>query len=424
MRILLINDNSSHPNWGAQATPFALKRILQRSLPEAEIEVFSWDWLRYRYRRLRIPLFGEVLWREGTWGPLRPLLSRVTTFVEFFPQVADDFDAFADSWLAGSGGPQAVEFLAIARTADVVVYNGENSIYRNTEEGCHSLFLLWLSRTRLGKASCIVNHTADLNDVRPIMNAMVQLVDPVLDLVATREPCSLRNLHELGVHNAVLFPDVVFAEDPTGVGSESFERWSREVGLIDRPYFCFSGSGLPMSAPGSGRDGAAAELVRAIQALGVRPVVLARDPHCLFLEEVARRVGAIYFGPEHGFLELWPLLRGAAFLVTGHFHYAIVASTVGCPFVPLSTNNHKMRGVCELLRWHRTEPFDITWLRSCVAEIVAESKRVLGSRRELSSHLLERTTELRAEARALGDRIAAIALEASSNDVIRRGAPR
>lgn len=296
--------------------------------------------------------------------------------------------------------------------ADVVLYNGENSIYRNTEEGCHGLFLLWLAKTRLGKASCIVNHTAQLNDFRPIMNGMVQLVDPVLDLVATREPCSLRNLQGLGVRNAILFPDVVFAEDPAEMQSDAFERWRREVGLGEQPYFCFSGSGLPVSAPGPGRDGAAGELVRAIQQLGLRPVLVARDPHCLFLEEVARRVGGVYFGPEHEFAELWPLFRGASVLVTGHFHYVIFGAGVGCPFVPLSTNNHKMRGVCELLGWHRTEPFDITWLRSCAADVVKEAAWVLENRQRLSAHLLQRTAVLRSEARGLGERVAEIARSA------------
>ena len=409
MKILLINDNSAHPNWGAQATPFALKRILQRSLPGVEIVALSWDWLRLRYRRLRVPLMRKMLWREGSWRALRPLLVRVSKVTDFFPPVADDFEAYADEWLADRGGPQAVEFMELARGADVVLYNGENSIYRNTEEGCHGLFLLWLAKTRLGRPSCIVNHTVNLNEVRPIMNGMVQLVDPVLDLVATREPCSLRNLQELGVRNAVLFPDAVFAEDQTEVGLDAFERWRSKVGLDDQSYFCFSGSGLPVSAPGPERDGAAGELVRAIQKLGLRPVLVARDPHCLFLEEVARRVGGVYFGPDHEFAELWPLFRGAGFLVTGHFHYVIFGAMVGCPVVPLSTNNHKMRGVCELLRWHRTEPFDITWLRSCGSDIVAEAARILGDRENLSAHLLERAAVLRSEAQGLGERVAEIA---------------
>lgn len=115
MKVLLINDNSAHPNWGAQATPFALKRILQRSLPGVEIVALSWDWLRPDYRCLRIPFMRHMLFRGDKWRAVRPLLSRISEPVDFFPSVADDFGAYADEWVAGHGGPQAVEFVELAR---------------------------------------------------------------------------------------------------------------------------------------------------------------------------------------------------------------------------------------------------------------------------------------------------------------------
>lgn len=409
MRLLLINDNSAHPNWGAQATPYALTRLLRRSLPGVEIVTLSWDWLRRQHMEMRVPFMRGMTVREDRWKGLKPLLYRISIPRKFYPSVADDFDAFADEWMNGRGGPDADEYLRLARAADIVVYNGENSIYRRTIEGCHALFLLWLAKTRLQKIAAIVNHTAELNDVIPTMNAMVRLVHPALDLAAVREPCSLKNLQEIGVGNAVLFPDVVFAEDPSEVEDGSFERWRSSVALDERPYFCLSASGLPMSAPRGKWDGAVGDLVRAIQGLGVRPVLLARDPHCQFLEEVARRVGGIYFGPEHHFRELWSLFRGAAFSVTGHFHYIIFGAMVGCPFVPMTNNNHKVRGVCELLQWHRTEPFDATWLKSSQAEMVAEARRILDERDQLSRCLIERSSRLRSDVMKLGDRIAEIA---------------
>lgn len=412
MRLLLINDNSAHPNWGAQATPYALTRLLRKALPGVEITALSWDWLRRQHSSLRLFPFRDVIVRDDRWKGLKPLLHRVSTRREFYPTIADDFDAAADEWMKGRGGPDGDEYLELARAADIVVYNGENSIYRRTIEGCHALFLLWLAKTRLQKLATIVNHTAELNDVIPTMNAMVRLVYPALDLASVREPCSLRNLQEIGVGNAVLFPDVVFAEAPGEVGDDAFERWRNRVGLDDRPYFCLSASGLPMSAPRSSWDGAVGDLVRAIQSLGVRPVLLARDPHCQFLEEVARRVGGIYFGPEHHFRELWSLFRGAAFSVTGHFHYIIFGAMVGCPFVPMTNNNHKVRGVCELLQWHRTEPFDATWLKRGQAEMVAEARHILSERDELSRGLIEKSNRLRSDVMKLGERIA---------EIVRRG---
>lgn len=409
MKVLLINDNSDHPNWGAQATPYALKRIIGRVVPGADITSLSWDWLRQRWFEFTVPSPSRRFTTPERHGSLWRLAHRLTRPVEFYPEIADDFDRAADAWLAGDGGPDAEEFIRLARGADLVVYNGENSIYRNTREGCHGLFLLWLAKTRLAKPSCLVNHTAHLNEVRPVMNAMVQLVASQLDLVAVRETRSLKNLHEMDVDSAVLYPDVVFAEDPAEHVPDTVDRWRNEVGLGDQPYFCLSASGLPVSAPSGKHLGAVGELVGSLQQLGLQAVLLARDPHCQFLGEVAERTGSFYFGPEHHFTELWPLFRSATFSVTGHFHYMIMGSSVGCPFIPMTNNNHKVSGVCELLEWHRTTPFDATWLRREHDEILNEARYLVDNQNEFRNQLVQRSTTLRADARALGERLREIA---------------
>ena len=56
VRVLLLNDNRAHPNWGAQATPHAIDALFEATLPDWERSWLSWDWLRSRHRRLRSPL--------------------------------------------------------------------------------------------------------------------------------------------------------------------------------------------------------------------------------------------------------------------------------------------------------------------------------------------------------------------------------
>jgi polysaccharide pyruvyl transferase WcaK-like protein len=156
-----------------------------------------------------------------------------------------------------------------------------------------------------------------------------------------------------------------------------------------------SASGLPTSRPRGEWGGAYTSLVKKVQQqTGLRVVLAARDAPCLFLEDVARRTGSVFFGPEHHYTELWPLFRQAAGLVTGHFHYAIIASIVGCPFVPLSANNHKMAGLCEMLKWEPVEPFDVTDLLSCSEDIAGKLQEVLKDRPALSEHLVTRAGEL------------------------------
>ncbi len=413
MRVLLINDNTAHVNWGAQASPPALVGILTEALPGSTVTALSHAWLTRRYRRVRAPLEGRLI-RSDRWRGVRPILHRLSVSARFFPEVADDFDFWADEWVAGRGGPQGTEFLALAEAADVVVYNGENSIYHNMSEGCHGIFLLWLAKTRLGKPSCIVNHTAHMNDVRPIMPGMVKLVYPRLDLVAVREPCSLANLQTLGIANGELFPDVVFFQEPADFSSSRVDEWRTRHDLCDGTYFCLSASGLPVSMPNGTWDGEVTALVRELKSSGLQAVLVAKDPWCLPLAEVARRTGSLFFGPDHEFHDLWPLFEGASFLVSGHFHYVIFAAMVGCPFIPLTVNNHKMRGVCEHLGWERTEPFDATLLRSCRREIVEEALRLRDNRAALSEHLVARSAGLRDEARRLGSRVAEVAMRAGA----------
>ncbi len=167
-----------------------------------------------------------------------------------------------------------------------------------------------------------------------------------------------------------------------------------------------SASGLPVSRPRGEWGGAYTSLVGQVQQrTGLRAVLVARDRPCQFLAESARRTGAVFFGPEHHFTELWPLLRQAAAVVTGHFHYAIIAAIGGCPFLPLSANNHKMAGLCTMLGWEPVEPFDVTDLLSCSQAVVDRLLDVLSERPRHSEHLASRAETLRARVGELPGRI-------------------
>ncbi len=293
IRVLLINDNSAHPNWGAQATPYALVDLIRHSLQGCEIEALSHAWLRTDLRRLTVPGLRGTVYRYGSIPYAQTLLNRVSVVTDFFPAVADDFPAYADAWLGVPVDHSRSATSPAAKAADLIVYNGENSIYRNTREGCRSLFLTYLARTRLGRPTAAVNQTVHLDDILPIMPAMVSVAYRELDLVATREPRSLACLEALGVAGAEAFPDVVFWLDPGRFPRDGFEAWARRAGLGDERYLCLSASGLPASPPRGGDDGAVTRLVRALQGLGLRVVLVARDGHCQFLGEVAARTGSL-----------------------------------------------------------------------------------------------------------------------------------
>jgi polysaccharide pyruvyl transferase WcaK-like protein len=400
-RILLLNYSDRIEridNWGSQIMLHALQRLLGDHVPDLTLSWITGAWLVRQYRQLK---FGpRTLFRSDLrLPPLTYSLSRrLSRVVDFYPAVADDFERVAESWMMGAGGPQAREFLAAARGADIVVHNGEHQMYRNSREGCRALFLLWLARTRLHKPSAEINHTANLTSVQPIMPGMVQLAYSVLDVVTVREPASLDNLAALGVRNAQLVPDPVFYLEPERYPTDSVATWKRAAGLERGPYFCLSASALPMSIPMDTSAGAVVELVTRLKRVIPQAVLVAKDRSCRFLADVAARTNSLYFGPEHSFADLWPLFRDATLLVSGHYHYVIMAAMVGCPFVPLSTTTHKMEGLCRLLDWHITRPYDATFLRAQADRLVAEAERLTLDRPHHAEHLVRRTAALRHDA--------------------------
>ena len=396
-RILLINDNASHNNWGAQATAYAVKKLFKDHLPDHQLVSIPWEWLRSEYRQWvlvggRRLIDMSHLRRGGT------LVRALSLPTEFFPKIADDFEYWVDRWNAGHGGPFADDFISWAGESTAVVHNAENSIYFNMPEGCRALFLLWFAKTSLRRPCFSINQTAHLTGVWPIMDAMAQKVYPLLDSVTTREPMSLRNLEYLGITNAQFVPDVVFSLRPEDFDTSATEKWLRSVNLRRQQFFCLSTSGLPTSRPRTGWEGEVARVVRDLKGQGLQAVLVAKDSHCQFLREVADLTDSVFFGPEHEFWDLWPLFSEAAFVVTGHLHYASFAAMVGCPILPLSANNHKMTGLCEGLKWPIQSPHNITSLSSCREDILNQAQVLVNDRPSLSRHLMEVTGAFRSDA--------------------------
>ncbi len=406
-RVLFLNDNSAHENWGAQATPPSLKMILNDSIKGCQLSILSHSWLSRSFQHRLNDRFGGRYFRASDihWR-LRPLVFKFSRKVRFYPEVIDDFDYWADRWLKGDCGPHSKDFLDLARESDIVVYNGENSLYRNTPEGCHGLFLLYLAKTRLNKPACLVNHTSHFNEVKPILRSMALKVYPQLDLVAVRESASKANLESIGIHRVESFPDVAFYQSPDDSSPERVEEFLMRSSLKPNEFFCLSASGLPASMPRGEYDGEITKLVRRLkQKTGLQSVLVAKDPWCLPLKDVAERTGSVFFGPEYRYQDLWHLFRESNHLITGHYHYAIFAAMVGCPFVPLSVNNHKMRGLCEMLEWHLTNPFDSTGLASCSEDICMEATKLMKNRVGYRQQLSLKAREFKEGTRALGQAI-------------------
>jgi polysaccharide pyruvyl transferase WcaK-like protein len=388
--IVLLNDCRDQINYGANALVDGLVEIITRSLPSATLLPIPSHWLIDTSFG-----FGAFV---GDGAGLRQAPAA-------YPAVADQFEAVADQWLAGRGGPGADAVLERLRGADLVVLNGEGSIYRTNLSAVRELFIAWLAKARLGIPTVFVNGSIHLSGVLAVLPAMVRKTFAVLDAVAVREAPSLRNLAEHAPDVAArLFPDSAFVFTAGDARSTAaVEEVRRRIG--DRPYFLFDPGTMPLDdRPGAGS--ALHQLVSSLRQVVPQPVFVASGPADRYIERLAGATDSLYLDGIVDYREWMALVAGAELLVTGRYHNAILAAVVGCPSITLGSTTHKVHGACEMLEGLIGSPYDGTDLLGSLDGIVEQARHAVDRRTALHDELLAACARRRAEVLELGDLVA------------------
>ncbi len=319
-RVLLLNDTRDQNNWGSVALTEALLAILKRACPEMELR--------------GIPSIS-------LWSSRSP--SGATTMV--LPEFADDYEETAAVWQSGRGGPEAESFITRVQWADLVIYNGEGSIYRRNHSAVKALFMSWYARKILGKPCAYLNGGLHLTHVEPFLPPMARRTLLELDAVTIRESWSLKCAEEFvpGLE-AELLPDSVFyyAWDPTAAPVQT--RAPRD--LAPGSYFCVAGGQMPHSLV-RGKDAPLCRLIRALQAKGLNAVIVAREEEDQYLARIAEMCESRFYGHELGVGEVLGVLRSAALQLTGRYHHFIFGTLWGVPSIGFSAMSHKVQGLAE-----------------------------------------------------------------------------
>ncbi len=400
-RVALLNDCRDQANYGAVALVEGLLAILSRALPNLVVVPVPSHWLMDTTS-------GFDAFVDAGAGMARPRAR--------FPAVADQFDALGEDWLEGRGGPDADLFLGQLRGADLVVLNGEGSLYRSNQSAFRELFLAWLAREHLGLPTVFLNGTVHLTDVVPVLPAMVGKAFTRLDAVAVREPCSLRNLAQfLPEVPARMIPDSAFA------GTADQARHSAAVRAVrarigDRPYFCFDPGAMPMDHRSPQRSPVYA-LVRSLKDLppeggspegrGLEAVLVASAPQDRYIRRIAVATGSVYVEDLGDHREYMALVGSAAFALSGRYHNPILAAIMGCPSITFASANHKVHGACELLDGVLGTPYDSTSLGPALGAIEHQARAYLAAGDGLRERLRQICERRRAETAELGDLAAA-----------------
>lgn len=383
--LLLINDCSDQANYGAEGLMEGLIRIFKAAIPEHTLRLLPSHWL----------IDPEPNWFEAFYNG-----ESLVQPVAIWPEVADQFDYIADEWLAGRGGPGVDAYMKALRGADIVVLNGEGSMYRTNLSAIRELFLAWFAKTRLGIPTIFINGLVHLTLVVPILPAMMRKTFRVLDAVTVRDPWSLRNVREFMPEVPVkLVPDSALAlsvdiDAPSPGVTSLFEQ------LGEREFFCFDPGPMPNDHR-FGRRSSMYQLIMEIKKLVPQAVMVASAPaEKPLLRQLATETDSIYLELQPSYRDLMAVLARAKFQISGRNHNPVLGALVGCPAISIATTSHKVHGICELLGFD--QPYDGTDLRSNIETIKAHAARHLAHGAALRDEIKKNAARLAVQSLEMG----------------------
>ena len=397
--LLLLNDCSDQINYGADALMEGLLRIISAAIPNHTLRLIPSHWL----------IEPEFFLREFHNG------SSLVQPAALWPTVADQFECIADEWLAGRGGRGVDAYLKALDGVDVVILNGEGSMYRTNLSAVRELFVAWFAKTKLGIPTVFLNGLVHLTLVVPILPAMMRKTFRVLDAVAVRDPYSLRNVQEFMPEIPVtLIPDSALAV-PVDIDNPSpaVVALFRELGNTD--FFCFDPGPMPIDHR-FGTRSALYRLITDIKQLIPQAVMVASGPsEAPMLKQLAADTDSIYLEHQPSYRDLMAVLARTKFQISGRNHNPLLGALVGCPAISLGSTSHKVHGTCEILGL--SEPYDGTDLWSSIKQIKTHAANQLTNGVVLRKLITSTAARLAAESFEMGVIVKNVVAKRSKQEV-------
>ena len=371
-KILVLNDGSNYENWGIKACIDGLKNILKKSLDDFEIIGVPHSYMHKKYS-WEPTLFNRKLFNDH---------SRITRrFLDEFhllPKIADEFEYIAELWLNGEGGEGAKSFLNIMEDIDIIVFNAEGSTYRDNIGAIKGLFMLWFTKTKLNKKAYFLNGSVTLTLVDSTLPAMIKKVFSVIDGVAVREPYSYKNILDFypQLTNIKMYPDSVFS---LNVDNLRLKYKVKRLDFLDKDFFCFSLSMLPMDYRRSKNKSSLVYIINELKKVVPNAVLLAKDVEDQILKDVAKDTNSIFIGADFDYEDIMGILSKAKFLFSGRYHHLIFATKVGCPCIPIASSSHKIHGFAELFKDIMPRPIDATDVWEEYNSIITNANSIINS---------------------------------------------
>lgn len=417
MRLTIVADNSTSPNWGCRATSFALRQVLSqehtivgvvdRTLLKAPFtaqarlkpDLHAAIVAKVRRQRLRrMPLlgplaFGAIDMMGKTFAPSHA----VVTDAELL-------------WTNRKTSPKARALIQQIEPCDAIVVNGEGEMIFSSpaRDSLLQTLTICVLATIMGKKVFWLNGMVSAAPDSEVNVETVAVAQQVLAgaTIATRDNLSLDaartflpGLVECSVPDALFSWSGHFADAAAlAYDASRLTAWFDRTGTsrpdcTDQPYLILSGSSQ------SARDQTRAAdcytgLARGLGEIGL-PVLLVET--CIgdvFLREVARRTGLPCVNVNCPMMAGAALLANARAFVSGRWHPGILAALGGTPSVFMGSNSHKTAALQQMLEYPDPIEYSAFPNAATISCIVQETVDLLAQGPELRTRLARRAGSL------------------------------
>lgn len=416
-KVYFVNDTSDVSNWGCRATTNALKKmILELGCEISHTLYLSRMQIEDKYipnKKLKqidslsksfvnsLPKGHSAIQYCGRRF-IQSWWNEFSGKRDMIPECLAEFEPLARQVLAG-------EILQAARLSleecDLVVINGEGSIYDRQRKGRMMLFIAYLAKRYFNKPCILVNHTADVHD--PLMAEMVACVYPLLDDVIFREALSSDACSSFTRKDrSLLSADAAFTYRPISCSSWSsiagrkgyFSIWPDSAAGFNphKPYICVGGSSIYLRPDRPNYDPIPGfvELCKTLQAQ-IAPVVLTAPCQTdeKIFRPIAKELNLPLIALSTPTQQAVDILGNARAYISGRWHPSILALTGGTPVVTLTANTYKTKGLVKHLRLD-APTFDALKLHEEIKDIVNLTRFYIDEGNELRHRLRQRAEEL------------------------------
>lgn len=419
-KVYLVNDTSKASNWGCRATTDAFKKMIiecggdiTHTLYLSSMQKIN-EYIPNKKLRLIENYSSSVLKRipkgrttiqhlnrrliESNWN-------KISGKRDTIPECLDEFETFAEQVMQGE--ILQAESLAL-KECDLVIINGEGSIYDRQRKGRMMLFIAYLAKKHFQKPCILVNHTADIHD--PIMAKMVSHVYPTLDDVVFREPLSAKACANF-VHkdNSLLAADAAFTYRPTsdpawssiGARKNYFSIFPDSAAGFDpqNSYICVGGSSIYLRPDRPQYDPIPGfiELCQRLQNIASVVLTAPCDTDEKIFRPIAKELNLPLIALSTPTQQAVDILGNASAYISGRWHPSILALTGGTPIVTLTANTYKTKALIEQIGLD-APTFDALKLHEEIDSIV-----------ELTNSYIEQGEVLRQKLRGQAEKLSELA---------------